>query len=487
MKKIIAIFIAIWFSILPISGFQTVQAGVELPRTDWNHFVHELKAEPGGAKITDYYYDKNVAEPIGSEGHSWQPWGELNFFEETSKDYINSYPGDGAYAYTFKDISATAPYVFLVDWTTLQGSGIYVWNDSQNLYNHVGLPQIWSNDSLNTDQRQHLASLVYGFSDTVIITDMTPTDSKLGTSASLDCSDFSLGKIDYTNSSGQNNLTIANFKSADEFTRYSSSKPPKDAFIKLWYQPPGAPADYWKEMKEFPIKRNGNFNLNYTKLPKGNYFLESSWAIKYIQGRPDQYQFDNLQTRGNFTTEWYRMRWPASIGGKIVASVGLATATLYTGIFAPIAALAFLEKNKASLYKEIYSGYSNTFTVSDDSSTVTGDSCNNLKFDVAFIKQTVDAGGGGPNDVCGGVKPDVIFQWAFCEFLLGVQALANWAFQRACNIFSNITGTAACTDTTATSTAGGAGGSAGGGSSGAGAATGASGATPATQPQSASP
>lgn len=45
----------------------------------------------------------------------------------------------------------------------------------------------------------------------------------------------------------------------------------------------------------------------------------------------------------------------------------------------------------------------------------------------------------GSSDACGAISSNTIFQWAFCELILGVKALAEWATCKADAIFSSIT------------------------------------------------
>ncbi len=214
---------------------------------------------------------------------------------------------------------------------------------------------------------------------------------------------------------------------------------PKGARVGVLYQPTNSPVPF-EVKQDSKIGDNGQISLNVPNLKPGAYTIYSEWALHDIDkdNTNATYKFDHLGSTG--LLDWfYRRELP-----KLPTS-GWGFVQNYLTGGNPLAQLYASYSQTHTVTDEAYGFYS-SFTVSSEGkildasgADISGSQTNLCAGMKATYLPALSSTSKGTISDCGAINSDYIMQWSFCQLLLAMRWLANWAYNRAENIFSSMT------------------------------------------------
>lgn len=435
MQKVCIALVVAWLLLWPISPiFVSAQNGeATTPQPDTQRIAHDFVAQPGGNTITDTYR----AYAPSSAGNIGEPLS-LIYTLATDINYKIGSSDEAKMLYAIQDItSPTTPFYFKIDindrWSNefvrLNSNGTLT-KLSAGIVNNADFPA-----DRAAGNRRYLLSII---NDPIIASvgvQIAGINTVVETTNTINCPDIQIQNA--TKKVAYEDLAAGEtFYYDDQQNRFDAKRPPADAYLRLFWKPPGSPVYVAEPIQKVKIKEKNiggqiidyfEFNRN-EKLRAGTYNFVTTWAIKSVnieEADAKILQFDNMLVWGNFMTELMRFRTPKTFWDLVKATWGPMT----------INSLIMLEKNKRDLNYKVY-GIDSTFEVREDGSMSTTE-CPDIT--VVRQKQLDYVDPGGDSKECGGIPPNAIFQWAFCQMSYAIRGFADFVVNKAMGYFTAVT------------------------------------------------
>lgn len=445
-RRLLLIFLATWLLVLPTVGNlqpAKAQTAPSLPQPQ-NGDIHHLVASTDSSQsttITDEWKHRSSsadAPPDGTQKISYWYWVNHDLVQGE----LDPSGGADLIMYSFDGITREgAEYYLAVSDKTLKGVGIYAYFRDTNKFVYCLPSQIRGSTVLkDPEEKLYLTSLIAGTLDVPTsyyknIENLTPeaTDK---TTASLNCPDFGFSSINY----GDISDMVGKFKSTDVKDRVNPTaptqpRPPSNAYIKVYYWPPGSPVYDPAPIFTKEINSNGKVSLSggsLNNLRKGTYYVTSQWALKNFEDSTPKWEFDNLEggAWSNIVTDFKRVVWP----WELKTNNPYTTYLKYTPLW--VAGTVIL--NRDSVRYKVY-GASTAIKIDGGNGDVSATTCRNISFDATRWENRDFTVGTDSSDSCGPIQPETIFMWAFCQMLSALKSLAEWSMCKATAMFTQMT------------------------------------------------
>jgi hypothetical protein len=429
IKKALLIFLATWLLVLPFATTNPAKADpaatLPLPQNTAHHLVAN-----DGTTIIDTYGSPAKTRTLTLKGYG------SNYGKQKQFDLADGIT-QGQYLYSIDGITYTTSEYYLAVGSDSLTITTVVWYDRPNKL----FKDFFSGPKLtDTDADSYLKSLDANTERT--IANMT-FETVPKTSSTIDCpgNKLSINSINYT-ADGLDLTTLKGHftKSSDEDKVLGTTpKPPDDVYLKVWYKPPGAP-DYLISGVNAPIAKikatNGVFDLSQDpdlvapNIRKGTYSFSVSWAL------------ENSGTAAAPKWSLNNLAGGLDLGG-LLSSLAWADPFSATTASQAIGALLVGSTPLADMSLAYYNSNRDYYLFGGSKEvTITGDqtiACSSLGIDAKFQSKERRGGPGGDTTGCGAINTNTIMEWAFCEMLYALKALATWAKCKSNGIFLEMT------------------------------------------------